>query len=180
MHAWTRELLAHLESGREDLRAAVTETPVAARERRPSPSAWSVAEVLSHLARTEGQIAALLQKRSRPLLDGAAPRTLAGEGSVALRFDGAPVLDRAERLAAPAFAAPDPGASLEQAVRKLERARARLVDAVVAVDGLDASGVRQEHHVFGELDLYQWVLFAGFHERRHTAQLREVAAALRG
>ena len=40
--------------------------------------------------------------------------------------------------------------------------------------------MRQEHHVFGELDLYQWVLFAGFHERRHTEQLREVAAALRG
>jgi len=124
MHAWTRELLAHLESGREDLRAAVAETPVAARERRPSPSAWSVAEVLSHLARTEGQIAALLQKRSRPLLDDAASRPLAGEGSVAPRFDSAPVLDRGERLAAPAFAAPDPGASLEQAVRKLERARA--------------------------------------------------------
>ena len=45
-------------------------------------------------------------------------------------------------------------------------------------DGKDLRPVRQAHFLFGELDFYQWVAFVGFHERRHTAQLREIAAAL--
>ena len=173
-------MLGHLEVGRSELLVVVDAMPVSDHGRCPEARAWSVANVLSHLARTEGQVAALLQKRSRPLLAGDEPRRPAGSGAVAGRFDGAPVLDRTTRLEAPAFAAPDPAMTSRAALARLERARARLVDAVVAVDGLDASEVRQVHHVFGELDLYQWVFFAGFHERRHTAQLREIAAALRG
>lgn len=173
-------MLGHLEVGRRELIVVVDAVPVSDHGLCPEVRAWSVANVLSHLARTEGQVAALLQKRSRPLLARDEPRRPAGSGSVADRFDGAPVLDRTTRLEAPAFAAPDPAMTSRAALGRLERSRARLVDAVVAVDGLDASEVRQAHHVFGELDLYQWVFFAGFHERRHTAQLREVAAALRG
>ena len=94
--------------------------------------------------------------------------------------DSLPIHRLEAAAGAPAEAATAPAApSRVAALGRLERSRARLVDAVVAVDGLDASEVRQAHHVFGELDLYQWVFFAGFHERRHTAQLREISAALR-
>jgi hypothetical protein len=29
--------------------------------------------------------------------------------------------------------------------------------------------------VLGEINLYQWILFVGSHEVRHTAQVREIA-----
>ncbi len=181
MHAWTVDLLSHLEAGRAELLVAVSDVPEAARNLCPGDEMWSVANVLSHLARTEGQIAALLQKQLRRHLAGptgdSAPDA---SSSVLARFDGAPVLDRRARMAAPDFAAPDLGMTAADATARLERARDRLTQAVLAADGRDVGGVRQDHHVFGELDFYQWVLFAGFHERRHTAQLRELGATLGG
>jgi len=45
-------------------------------------------------------------------------------------------------------------------------------------DGLALGELRHTHMRFGEIDLYQWILFVGIHERRHTSQLREVAEQL--
>jgi hypothetical protein len=33
--------------------------------------------------------------------------------------------------------------------------------------------------VLGEIDLYQWILFVGQHEKRHLSQLEEIAEQLR-
>jgi len=180
MHGWTEALLAHLAQSRDSLLAAVADVPGAARERPPRPGTWSVANVLAHLARTEGQVAALLEKRARPLLASAprAPRAPAAP-ELCSWFDGGPVLDRSAPLQAPAFAAPDLAMTAADASRRLARARARLEAVVVSADGHDLRAARQAHHVFGELDFYQWTLFAGFHEQRHAAQIREVAASLR-
>ncbi|MGC6486543.1 MAG: DinB family protein [Planctomycetota bacterium] len=180
MHGWTQELLTHLERSREQLLAAVAAVPERSRERSPGAGAWSVANVLAHLARTEGQVAALLEKRSRPLLQARAGASRpSSDGSIVACFDGAPVLDRSEPLQAPAFAAPDLSMTAAIAERRLSRARARLTSVVVRGDGVDLRRAQQAHHVFGELDFYQWVLFAGYHEQRHAAQVLDVAGALR-
>lgn len=152
---------------------------VSDRARSPSAGQWSVANVLSHLARTEGQVAALLQRRANvvPAVERAA-LPADGEVSIVASFDGAVVLDRRERVQAPEFAQPDLVQSPDAALRGLKRARARLEQVVFMADGKDLRPVRQAHFLFGELDFYQWVAFVGFHERRHTAQLREIAAAL--
>lgn len=181
MHGWTQELLTHLGHSRERLLEAVATVPERSRERSPGAGVWSVANVLAHLARTEGQVAALLEKRARPILEARAGASRPpSDRSIVACFDGAPVLDRSEQLQAPGFAAPDLGMTAAVAARRLARARARLRSVVVTGDGVDLRRARQAHHVFGELDFYQWVLFAGYHEQRHTAQIREAAAALRG
>jgi len=38
--------------------------------------------------------------------------------------------------------------------------------------------VIQSHPVLGPINMYQWVLFNGSHEARHTLQIREIAAQL--
>ena len=178
MHPWTNELLGHLSEGRAALDAAIAAMAPADRDRSPSEGRWSVANVLSHLARTEGQVAALLQRRSRAVdVVDQAPAVVPGDPSVLTTFDGAAVLDRAERVEAPDFAQPDLSAASAEAAAALQRARRRLEDVVIAADGRDMRSVRQAHFLFGELDFYQWVAFAGFHERRHTAQVLEIAAA---
>ena len=179
MHRWTTDLLAHLAAGRAELLDAIEDVAPEDRMRCPSVGRWSVANVLSHLARTEGQVAALLQRQTRSAGSLArAPQLDADAVSVVSTFDGVAVLDRSERVAAPAFAQPDLGQAFEDATNGLVRARARLEQVVVDADSLDMRGVRQQHHLFGVLDFYQWVAFAGFHERRHSQQLREIAAGL--
>jgi hypothetical protein len=179
MHAWTHELLQHLDAGRAGLCAALAAIAPGDRERAPGASRWSAANVLSHLARTEGQVAALLQRGVRRA-SAALPAAPSGGAPILERFDGAAVLDRRERAVAPEFAAPDLGMSSVAALAALEGARRRLCFVLLSVDGGDARGVTQAHHWFGELDFYEWVAFAGFHEQRHTAQLLEVSQAFAG
>ncbi|MCK5945441.1 MAG: DinB family protein [Planctomycetes bacterium] len=180
MHARTHELLEHLDAGRRELLAVVDAAPVGDRERAPAAGRWSLANILSHLARTEGQIAAFLQRGLRRLLaSGEAPPLPARLPPVLTRFEATSVLDRTQRITAPEFAEPDPEMNAVAALAQLERARERLREVLLAADGRDARGLRQLHQVFGELDFYEWVAFAGYHERRHTEQAREVAEALR-
>ena len=181
MHRWTTELLDHLACGRAKLLDAVSATAYPLRGRSPAAGRWSVANVLSHLARTEGQIASMLQRRTTASGSTFADVTpdVAG-ASIVDSFDGAPVLDRSERVEAPEWAQPDYDMSADDAMRALVKARQRLAGVLTLNDGLDVRAVRQEHFLFGELDFYQWAAFAGFHERRHTEQLREIAAALAG
>lgn len=181
MHRWTTELLDHLACGRAKLLDAVSATAHPLRGRSPAAGRWSVANVLSHLARTEGQIASMLQRRTTVAGASFSDATPGASGaSIVDSFDGAAVLDRSERVEAPEWAQPDYDMSADDAMRALVKARQRLGGVLTLNDGLDVRAVRQEHFLFGELDFYQWAAFAGFHERRHTEQLREIAAALAG
>ena len=179
LHAITQELQQHLDASRRELLAAVAAVPAADRDRTPRDGGWSVANVLAHLARTEGQIAAFL---ARALRDAEAtaplPPAPAAAGSVLATLDAERLLDRTTRLEAPAFAAPDPATTAATATVALERARARLCAVLHAADGRDTATLRRAHHVLGELTFAQWIAFAGYHERRHTAQVRELGASL--
>ena len=137
------------------------------------------ATVLAPLARAEGRSAAFL---ARALRDAGAtaplPPAPAAAGSVLATRVAERLLDRTTRLEAPAFAAPDPATTAATATVALERARARLCAVLHAADGRDTATLRRAHHVLGELTFAQWIAFAGYHERRHTAQVRELGASL--
>ena len=59
----------------------------------------------------------------------------------------------------------------------LSDSRARLKLAIDEADGIDLSQMHFPHPVLGRLDMYQWILFVGKHERRHIAQIARVKGA---
>jgi hypothetical protein len=61
----------------------------------------------------------------------------------------------------------------------LEHRRAKFRDLVRSADGLALAKVTAPNRVLGPLDGYQWILFVGAHEARHTGQIREIAELLR-
>lgn len=176
MFARTKELLQHLDDAQRELLAAVDTVPVAQREQAPAGGGWSVANVLSHLARTEGQIAALLQRALRQALATAALPPAEDASPVVPTLPEPRLLDRSERIEAPEFAQPDAAHDVAAALRSLERARSRLREVLLAADGLDTRGIVRAHHALGELTFEQWIAFVGFHQRRHAAQIRSLAA----
>jgi hypothetical protein len=178
MHPRTREILDFLDGSHLALADAVGEVPEPLRERRPSPDRWSVAEVVEHMARVEDRIAGFL---AEPLARAAAGAVgPEGETSpVAPTFDVAALLDRSRPLVAGATSQPDEGLPLGVARARLDARREELRRAVAAADGRALGEMRLPHPRFGELDLYQWLLFVGGHEQRHAAQVREIGAALR-
>src|SRR5258708_34440872 len=84
--------------------------------------------------------------------------------------------DRSRRRNAPEEVRPDGSLNAASAWTALEQPRAALRAAVLPADGLALSDVVKPHLVLGPINIYQWLLFVGSHEARHTAQVREIAA----
>lgn len=171
------EVLTFLHTNRAALERTLADIPVASRERRPSPARWSVAEVIQHVALVEGRITDLLASR----IAEARARGVELEtetSPVTPTFDLARVLDRGRSLTASDATLPREPLDAGAAWAMLEERRAKLRALVISADGLALEKVVAPNPVLGPLNAYQWILFVGGHEARHTGQIREVAEEL--
>jgi len=174
MHSRIAEALDYLDTERADLLTAVELVPGELRERAPATDRWSVAQVLQHLTIIESRIVPLIHK----LVTGARAAGLGPEletSSILNTRHAAKIADRSFRVTAPEETVPPSDVSAVVAWKALEESRKALREAVVSGDGLALSEVKYPHPVLGEINLYQWILFVGSHEVRHTAQVREIA-----
>jgi hypothetical protein len=177
MHPRIEEVLNYLDTERSALRDAVELVPSALRNQSPGPDRWSVAQVLQHLASVENRIGMAMTKWiADARTGGTGPET--ETSSVVNNVLVQAIADRSKRRDAPEEFRPPGDADAESAWAALERSRKTLRAAILAGDGLALGGVVQPHPVLGPIDLYQWALFEGSHEARHTGQIREIAEEL--
>jgi uncharacterized damage-inducible protein DinB len=174
MHPRIKEVIEALDSRRAELARAVNEVPMSARGRRPSEDRWSVAEVLEHLALVEENIpqrvkALVTEQRTNPEREST---------SIAETIDSAFMLDRSKKRVAREAMQPRSGVDAAAAWTRLERARQVTHETLRELDGVALSDVSAPHPALGPLNGYQWFLFLAAHEGRHTAQIREITAAI--
>ena len=177
MTSLTRDLLQHLDLHRSALREAVETVPVPARGRQPAPDRWSVAEVLEHLSIVEARIADMFATAAQAAREAGRLRTT-DPPEVQPMLDVADLLDRSRKLVAGEPSVPPGKLDAAAALDALERERVRFKDAILAADDLALDESTSSHRRLGMLNMYQWVLFAGAHEGRHAAQIREIAASI--
>jgi uncharacterized damage-inducible protein DinB len=177
MHPRLEEVLNYLDSERAALANAVEQVPADLRDQQPGPDRWSVAQVLQHLLIIEKRIAMGMTKWvGHARATGLGPES--ETSSVLNSLDLALIADRSKRRNAPDEVRPSGDLDAASGWTALEKTRASLRAAAVAGDGLALSEVIQPHPVLGPINLYQWLLFVGAHEARHTGQVREIAAEL--
>jgi len=174
MHPHTDELLRHLDANRIVLRAAVDAVPVAARETRPAPDRWSVAEILEHLARVEEQLTRFLGAKLGEHAATLEPTT--DTESILGRLDHRLIIDRRRRITSGERVMPRGDMDSATALAALEAARTKLRELVISYDGIAIDPVTLPHPVLGVIDAYQWFIFIGSHEARHADQIREIEA----
>jgi uncharacterized damage-inducible protein DinB len=177
MHPRTTEVLDYLDSSRSTLDRAVAELPASMRRRRPAPDRWSVAEILEHVTLVERRVEALL----RDVIDQARATGVGrehGSGPVLPTVPIDQLLDRNVPLTARENAWPTGTQDARQAASELSKTQRALRQLLVDADGLALSEVVAPHPRLGPLNVYQWLVFVGAHEGRHTAQVHEVTAAL--
>ena len=177
MHPRIEELIEALDSRHAELTRAVNEVPTEARNHRPSEDRWSVAEVLEHLALVEENVA----KQVRRLVADQRANGLGAEhdsSSIAQTFNSAFVLDRRQKRLARDAVQPRGEIDATEAWMRLERARQVTQDTLREVDGVALCDISASHPALGPLNGYQWFLFLAAHEGRHTAQIREIRAAI--
>jgi len=172
MHPRTQELLTHLAQSRADLAAALSSIPPADRQAKPSPDAWSVAEILEHLAIVETRIADMVARDvAAAKQTGLARET--SESPVLTSVDVAGLKDRSQKRVAGETSRPTGTIDADEAWSRLTVSRARLEEALRAGDGWALETLSQSHPRLGSMNLYQWIGFVGAHESRHAAQIAE-------
>jgi hypothetical protein len=176
MHPRSEEVLNYLDQTRTELRAAVDSVPSDSRNTKPSADQWSVAQILDHLAIAHRLVAALVGK-SIAEAQASGLGTETATSSVLVTIPTERILDRTQKVAAPERILPRSDLDAETAWTELEEAREKLRAAFLTGDGLALEQVVQRHPVLGPINMYQWVLFNGSHEARHTLQIRELSAA---
>ena len=177
MHPRLAELSEHLAQQRRVLLELASAVPDDRWQVRPAEDRWSVSEILEHLHRVERSASGVVAKRiAKARAEGHPLET--ETSSVLGTLDQFQVSQLNRKLVAPELVAPTENPDRETAERQLAESRAVLVAAMEQGDGLALGTIRHTHLRFGELDLYQWILFIAEHERRHAAQLREVVQQL--
>lgn len=177
MHPRIQELLTHLHQTRADLRAAVDAVPAERRRQRAAPDRWSVAEVLEHLAIVETRIAGMIAAAVAEAKVAGLDRETS-DAPVLAEMNLAGLLDRSRRFTASEASQPSGTITAEEAWTRLEQARDRLKGVLQDVDGWALGTISRPHARLGVMNLYQWIGFTSGHEARHTAQIREIGAAL--
>ena len=179
MHPRMAEIAEFLDETRAAVVRAVERLSPEEAARRPSPEAWSVDEILTHLSLVEPGVA----KRVAKSVGKAKGEGLERETSVApvLGCLDGPALDRLnEKQVAPEFVEPKAVLSMSGALAALALSRESLKHAMAEADGWALEKVVAPHPRLGTLDMYQWLVFLGRHERRHLAQIERVIAAVAG
>jgi len=178
MHPRTEEVINYLDTERTALREAVESVPPELRDKQPGADRWSVAQVLQHLLIIEKRIGLVMTKWITDAKTGGIgteTETSSVMNSLPLQL----ITDRSQRRIAFEEVRPSGDIDAESAWIALEQSRETLRAAFLAGDGRALSQVIQPHPVLGPINLYQWMLFVGSHEIRHTAQVHEIADQLR-
>ena len=176
MHARLAEIVKYVDDCRADLESAARELPYERWSERPAAESWSVAQVFDHLHLSESGIARMLAKRiARAKEAGVGPEK--SDGSVLHDLDFFPVVDGPKRQA-PEIVVPRAEARAPEVHDALRRSRGDLHAALREGDGLALGEVTATHPALGVINLYQWVLFVGQHEARHTRQVAEIVRRL--
>ena len=169
-------LIQHLEKCHDDLRVAVQSVPFSAREEEPPGGGWSVAQVIEHLAHTDRVFTQLLAKYIGDLRGQPADQVDAAGLLRRRRLLAA--LDRNTRVESQDWILPVQNWTADEGLRNLDDARRSLLRMIRSAEGVPLSTVTYPHFVLGELNLYEWIGFVGYHELRHAAQIREIGIAL--
>jgi DinB superfamily len=164
------EVISYIDASRVRLLESIAHVHPSFAELRPGDGTWSVAEILTHLALVDAGVAKLV---ARSVLwgkeKGVGPET--SDESILATIDEYAIVERPKPLNAPQHLIPPHDSRMEEALRSLADSRRALKDALVEGDGMDLSVIKRPHPAFGDLNLYQWGLFIGKHEERHTRQI---------
>ncbi len=156
----------HLVSTRDGLLSAVRDLSDEQWNFRPEPDAWSIAEILEHLAVIEQRVHGIIARM--PEADAAEPDS---NNSKVEAIILAQVPNRSSKFKAPPFICPSGQCSPEESLALFLKRRAQTIELLNEAPALRGRVVI--HPVLGPWDGYQWILGVAAHCARHTKQILE-------
>jgi len=163
---------------RQGLLSAVAGLSEAQLDHRPAEGQWSISDILHHLALVEEANQRLFGMMLGKAAENSAPPDAAPDASVldcADPFRNA-LVNPDNKVTAPERVRPLAPLSAREGLARLAAAREKTTEAAGQLGRYDLSHLKWPHPVLGELNLYQWFVVVGLHERRHTTQINRIKA----
>lgn len=157
---------AKAEVERRALLDKLEHVPASVLERQPGPAAWSVAQIIAHLALAEARSLDYLEHKLR---SGDHVPVDATSGSRLLLLRAA--LRLPLRFKAPAVVATLPPCSFSEARRSWNEVRSRMAATYAALPPEAATHGLFKHPTTGRFDTVQGMAFMRDHVRHHRAQI---------
>lgn len=164
-----KEGLAYLERTRAGVVESTKGLSEAQWKFKPAADRWSVAEVLEHIAITEGFIFGHLQDVMKAPAGGA-DRDVKGIDKIVMTM----IADRSQKAQAPQEAQPKNMQTPKESLNDFLSKRETTVEFFKSTPGLRDHVA--DSPIGQKLDAHQWVLFIAAHSERHTKQILEVKA----
>lgn len=145
----------------------------------PAGEKWSIQHVVEHISLVETGVSMICSR----MIDAAKADGKTSDGKFALSPQ---FLESISRLAsptakveAPERVKPTGEVAIADSLRKLNAATAALQTLRRDLESTDVTGQTFPHPYFGPLTASEWLVIAGLHERRHTAQIENLLSKLR-
>ena len=172
-----QELIGKITEHRQALLGAVSGLSEAQLAYQADDGAWTINDILHHLALTDEANAKLAARALRHARERNTAADPTPDASVLHCLDEALTPIRNRRAQAPEFVTPHDHVASDQSIARLHGSRARMLEAIEQLADYDLTELKYAHPLLGDLDMYQWILIAGGHEGRHVAQIGRIKAA---
>ncbi len=174
LHPRIAEAIVELNAAQEHMLDTLRALPDEVRAAPPQPGAWSIAQIVEHIVLVEDSCGRLISTLSAQ----AADTIETDDSSMRGCLEEFGVLDPESRLVAPTRVIPVTDVPLKDSLTAQSQVRERLIVALTKASGRALATVSFPHPLLGSMNGYQWIHLIAHHQRRHTAQMQRVAAAL--
>ncbi|HEX8090865.1 MAG TPA: DinB family protein [Blastocatellia bacterium] len=171
-----QELVDAVSGHRQSLLDSISGLSEAQLDYKPQGSRWSITDILHHLALTDEANAKLISRMLKQAQALSLPLDPAPDESALNSLDGYADALRNTKAQAPEFIQPQAHLPVEESLARLKASREKFLDSVEHLAQYDLSRLTYPHPLLGDLNMYQWILIAGGHERRHTGQIGRIKA----
>jgi hypothetical protein len=172
-----QEIADRIAADREALLRSVMGLDEEQLDYRPEQAVWSINDVLHHLALADDGSARLMARMLRQARDEGFPPDPTPDRSVLDVLDPVTRVADKGKAVAPDRVTPRSHVPAEECLARLAASREKLLQCMDDLAGFDLSTSTFPHPILGVLDAYQWLLLAGWHERRHTGQIERIKSA---
>jgi len=162
-------IVRHLQSSRGELLSVAEEVSDLRWRESPAPNSWSAAEVIAHVAMVEERTIFGMKRLLRTTPQPVPLRKR-------LHLPLAIATWRGRKVRTPIPLDTERVRDKQESFADLAVTRQATLDFIESTRGSDVSAYHFEHPFLGNLNMYEWFRTIGYHELRHTKQIRELVA----
>jgi hypothetical protein len=171
-----QEVVEAVSSDREALTEAVAGLSDNQLDYKPAEGDWSISDLLHHLALSDEANVKLTGVMLKQAEEKKLPPDPSPDESVLGCLDGFTETLGA-KVKAPDRVAPRSHLPAPESLARLSASREQLMKSLAQLAAYDLSLLTWPHPFLGPLNMYQWLMMAGRHERRHTAQIERIKSS---